>query len=813
MAAIPSRAAAPAMNDLISISSSVLPPSTRVVGFRGVEAISTPYEIEIFFSFSFQDTEADDFDLADMIGGKAVLTLDRATDRLPPFVFAGIFANVELLHELDGRALVRGLLVPKLWQLRLSTHSRIFTRMAVPDVIKSVLEENGLGSDDYELRLGNYEVEEHICQYRESDFDFLSRWMEREGIYYFFEHRPEGDRLIVCDDRSYPEDPIGEPVRYHPQLGRDHSAGASFRTFTCRHRTLPAKIKLKDYDYARPNLEVAGSARISTSGVGEVSLYGERFFTPAAGDRLARLRAEEMLARQVLYHAAGTRTHLRTGATFALDDHPRASFNARYLTIEAHHYGNQSGGSDAFKELIDLPHEDVYFVEITAIPAKTQFRAESRAPWPRIYGYENGIVDGALDSEYAQIDGQGRYSVKFNFDESSLKAGNASTFVRMMQPHGGGIEGFHFPLRKGTEVVFSFLGGDPDRPVISGVVPNALTPSPVTSGNHTKNVIQTGGRNRLELEDKSGQQRVTLSTPYSNTYLRMGAPNDEHELIVKTDDNTLLDAGKTFDLTVGQNGGGSWNCTVKDAWITHVQSGVHEFYVDASTSYTEVKGDTWLHVTDGNLFQDVDKGTMKTTVKGDTTTTVKTGNYTVSVDTANTKIDTKSGKTEILSKGDIVINSESGQITIDAKSGKMTIHAAQGIDIKSEGDISVSGAQKWYQYTTGDWFKFNSSSGISVTVGLTSDTKIGIANENFIGGKISTTLGGFAEFNAAYKFAMTAAVSMEYKFGAALCINAAAEVTAKVTAVKEVAAAIEHMPAWMGMSAVRYSLSGLHTLM
>src|SRR5262249_54570578 len=155
----------------------------------------------------------------------------------------------------------------------------------------------------------------------------------------------------------------------------------------------------------------------------------------------------------------------------------------------------------AFRSLLQMEHDDVYFVELTAIPEKTQFRAQSQTPWPRIYGYENGSVDGSADSEYAQIDDQGRYNVKFKFDESNLKSGKASTFVRMMQPHGGGIEGFHFPLRKGTEVVFSFLGGDPDRPVISGVVPNALTPSPVTSGNHTKNVIQTGGRNRFELED------------------------------------------------------------------------------------------------------------------------------------------------------------------------------------------------------------------------------------------------------------------------------------------------------------------------
>ena len=794
--------------DLVTISSSVLPETARVVGFRGTEALSRPYQIEIFLTVAQQAGE--EIDLNDAIGAKACLTIDRAADRIPPFHFAGILATVEILHAAEGRLLLRVVLVPRLWQLSLSKHSRIFTNQSIPDIIKSVLDENGV--TDVEIRLGSYESEEHVCQYRESDLDFISRWMEREGIFYFFEHDSSGEKLILCDATTYDDDPIGSPVRYFPQVGQDTTAGPSLRSFTCRHNILAAKVQLRDYDYIKPNLKVEGSAEVASNGAGEISLYGERFFTPAAGENLAKIRSEELRARQVVYHAIGTRLHLRPGYVFELEDHPVGSFNAKYLAMEVRHYGNQATGLTHFRELIQLDRDDVYTVELDAIPAKKQFRAECRTAWPRIYGFENGIVDGAAASEYAQIDDHGRYNVKFKFDESALRNGKASTFVRMMQPHGGGIEGFHFPLRKGTEVVLSFLGGDPDRPVISGVVPNVLTPSPVTRGNHTKNVIQTGGRNRLELEDKSGQQRVTLSTPYSNTYLRMGSSNDEHELIVKTDDNTLLDAGKNFDQTVGQNGGGSWDAKIKDNWVTHVQSGDHELWVDAGRSATTVKGDTLLRVVSGNHYVDVDAGVQETNVKGDTTLSVKSGNYTVNVDAKNTKIDTKAGTTEILSKGNVTIKSESGDITIDAVSGKMTINAKGGIDITSAGDISVKGAQKWYQYTAGDWAKFNSSSGISLTVGMTSDTKIGIANENFIGGKVSSTLGGFAEFNAAYKFAMTAAISMEYKFGASLCINAAAEVTAKATRVNGVAAAIENMPTWMGTSAVRFSLSGAHVL-
>src|SRR5690606_24419065 len=159
------------------------------------------------------------------------------------------------------------------------------------------------------------------------------------------------------------------------------------------------------------------------------------------------------------------------------------------------------GHDSGMKRWIDVSQEEVYRVEARAIDAQKQYRAPIKTPAPRVWGYENGVVDGEADSQYAQIDDTGRYKVKFHFDESDLKDGKASTYVRMMQPHGGGTEGFHFPLRKGTEVIFTFLGGDPDRPVIAGVVPNATTPSPVTEANHTKNILRTGSGSHLTIDD------------------------------------------------------------------------------------------------------------------------------------------------------------------------------------------------------------------------------------------------------------------------------------------------------------------------
>ena len=600
------------MRDLITFSSSGLPRPSRVVGFRGIEAVSRPYRFEVYLQFHSDDG---DIDFAEAVGDPASLVIDRESDDIPPFVLAGVLGDVDLVHEYGGRALVRVVLVPRFGRLALSRHSRIFTQKSAPDAIRAVLDDNGLAGS-YEFRLTqSYEVEEHIGQYRESDFDFVSRWLEREGIYYFFEHSEGGEKVVFCDDKSYPAEGMGKPVRYSPQTGEDRSAGASFRSFSLNHGSMPAEVKLRDYDYSRPKFDMSGSAPVSAKGAGKVSLYGERFFSPDTGARLAKIRSEEFLTRKSIARATGTRMHLRAGHTFDLEEHPRARFNTKYLAIEVHHQGNQAAGDLHLKELIGLEHEDTYFVEVAAIPATTQFRPESRTPWPRIYGFENGIVDGGGESEYAQIDEYGRYLVKFNFDENDSPSGSGSTYVRMMQPHGGSVEGFHFPLRNGTEVVLSFLGGDPDRPVISGVVPNVLTPSPVTSGNHTKNVIQTGGRNRLELEDLAGSQRVTLSTPYSNSYIRMGAPNDGHEFIAKTDDNGLIGIGKNLDTNVGQN----WNITVAENMEAKVEGNIEMTAVgDAkleSENKVEIERTNKLSIT-GGATMDIKGGVYSEFVGG-----------------------------------------------------------------------------------------------------------------------------------------------------------------------------------------------------
>lgn len=697
------------MADVYTVRSASLPDSTRVIGFRGTEALSRPYFFEVFLQIN--GPEAHEFDLADAVGAKAAIVASRDDDR-PPFVFSGIFSEVSLVHEIEERAVLRAVLVPQLWRLSQTFHSCIYTQQSITDIIEAVLQDGGLTTSDYALRLsGQYKPEEHVCQYRESHLDFISRWMEREGLYYFFEHAEEGEKLVITDSKSFHNDLAPGPIRYFPQSGKDSTAGEHLQTFACRQRQLPASVRFKDHDYNKPTLDVSGSAAVSKTGLGEISLHGSRLFTPDAAKRMATLRAETLQSSERLFTASGTAFYLRPGCTFSLTDHPRAAFDTSYLAIEVEHHANQLAGSKDLREMTGLDTDEVYRVDVTAIPANIQFRAEEKTAWPRIYGTEHGVIDGEADSEYAQIDDHGRYAVRFAFDESDLKDGKASTWVRMMQPHGGGIEGWHFPLRKATEVLFTFLGGDPDRPVIAGVVPNALTPSPVTRGNHTRNVIQTGGRNRVEMEDKAGYERITISTPHANTMLRMGSPNDQHELIVTTDQNALIQTGGNFDVSV----------------TGHKTEGVAR---DVEETYLAIKKET------------VPNGPVLETYLGPHETTV------------HTKRKQDYAQQDKLVKG--LFKETIGIHNVTITGGGRTEDITGGLTQTVHGEATTHVTGNWIRTIDGSLTEkvngavnhLKMANTALVTIGAATDTYIGVKNSNFVGGELRVSVGQFVAIKA-----------------------------------------------------------------
>ncbi|MBW2456964.1 MAG: type VI secretion system tip protein VgrG [Deltaproteobacteria bacterium] len=586
-------------NNIFTVASPALPPSAQVLCFRGTEGLSRPYR----FAIGIQIGSDKEVDLLTPVGTRATLAVQLDGD-VHPYQFHGVVAAFELVHEWQGQAAYRLLLVPTFWRTTLTKHSRVFIDQAIPEIIEQVLKSSGLSVADYELKLaGSYEPHDFVAQYKESNFAFISRWLEREGMYYFFEQGEQREKLVITDAKGFHPFQPGAPARYVPLTGDDDvMAQQAFDSFIGKHQAVPSKVELIDYDYCHPDVDVLGQADVAAGIGGEISLFGENIDTPAQGTRYARLRAEEILARRVLFAASGRMFHLRPGYKFTLEEHPRPAFNDGYLTTELLHDGNQGVSSKQLKQLFDIRYDDEYRCAATAIRADVQYRAKRSTPWPRIDGYEGAVVCGPATSEYSQIDEQGRYHVRVKFDESDLDDGTASAWVRMLQPHGGTTEGFHFPLRKNTEVLLFFQGGDPDQPVIAGVVPNMVTPSPVQTSNHTRNVIQTGGSNLIELEDQGGSQHIFTSTPVENTYVHLGAPKGVDHLELHTDGN----AGFFY--------GGNWTVRVDGHQEETIEQTVDKTFND--TYSHQVVGDHTHKITEGNFDVDVESGWHKGHVKG-----------------------------------------------------------------------------------------------------------------------------------------------------------------------------------------------------
>jgi len=505
--------------DIFGLTCSALN-TAQLVGFQGREQISQPYEFELYFTVPLGT------DAKSAVGARASLTVNRDED---PLAWHGIIVGVRMVHQVAERVLYRALLVPRLWLLRHSWRSNVFTGRSIKDFLTDTLTDGGLTENEFRFDIddGKYRKEEFVAQYRETHLDFFHRWLEREGLYYYFEHEAVdngNEVLVIVDDRrSHEPFPGGGRARYYPLTGDDSSAREALTDLQCDYNWLPASVTIADFNYNNPSASVIGEKPVTTNGLGKIREYGYRVFDANEAARLAEVRAQSIGCREVTLRAHGSVFGLRTGYELAIDDKP-SEIAESWLAIEVRHCGSLSAASAAVRQLIGIDGDQTYRVEVRAIPSEQQYRRPQDTPWPRIYGFENAIVDGAADSPYAQLDEHGRYLVRFEFDDSDLIDGQASTWVRMLQPHGGGVEGWHFPLRKNTEVMVGFLGGDPDRPFIAGVVPNSHTPSPVSSNNHTFNIILTGGNNQIDLEDLEGKQHIHVHTPTHATRLWMGGP-------------------------------------------------------------------------------------------------------------------------------------------------------------------------------------------------------------------------------------------------------------------------------------------------
>lgn len=504
-----------------------------VAAFTGHDRLSAPYRFEL-------DLRSDraDLDGAALLGADCWLAIQQPTllagsgkRGVQLLKIHGVLASFEQ-HVRDDEAVhYRAVLVPHLWRLSLTRQSRIFQEMSVQDIVTEVLAKHGITDHEFNQCDKGKTVREHVVQYRESDLDFINRLLEHVGIFYCIEHSDKGSKIVFG---SCPEScrklPGSNGLTFRPHVGTADSRliADSVQKLAILHQPVPEKVVVGDWNYRTPDDPLFSEHAVDAPAVfGSQYEHGDHFKDDDEGQELATVRAEELAWRKLVYHGTSDARGLRAGVVFTLSEHYRGDANIDHLVVEIRHQGSQG--------LIDAESgeamEATYSNDFTSIPAAVPFRPSRTTPKPVIPGTITARVDAAGDGQYAELDDQGRYKLKFAFDRSEEKDGKASRYVRMAQPYAGDDMGMHFPLHKGTEVLVTHVNGDPDRPVIASAVPNPQTGSKVTGSNQSQSMIRTGGGNSVTMEDTAGAEGFNVNATYDYS----------------------LNAGNNSSVTIGNN--------------------------------------------------------------------------------------------------------------------------------------------------------------------------------------------------------------------------------------------------------------------
>ncbi len=473
-----------------------------VASLHGHEAISQVYEFELALA---TPTPLEHAEFDGMFKHPAAITLSPD----PARKIHGVIRAVESVPQPQAHQVGYVVtLVPRLWYLSQSTRSRVFLNLTVPDVIKRVLTEAGLESGtDYDVRCtGRHPSRSFIVQFEETDLDFLQRWMEHEGIFYYFTHEGDVEKLVVADASTVFENLSDQAtVTYAPAGGTTDLSG-SIQDLRVRTQVIPRKLYVRDYDTDRPDHVVQNDSAVPVdipgwpsdrTGHGLQVLYGENVPDGAEATRVARLRAEESRGQKVRYDLAVDVRGLHPGHKLTVADHFVEALNQEYVLLSARHEVEQEGitqGSETGRV--------GYHIRCEAITSATVYRPPVVTPRPRVRGVINATVDGNDPKQNAHIDDHGRYRLVLPFDTVAKgREAKATIPVRMAQPYAGPGYGMHFPLHQGAEVLVAFIDGDPDRPVIVGSLPNPQMASPITAPRTTRGAIYTRSQVRIEYDD------------------------------------------------------------------------------------------------------------------------------------------------------------------------------------------------------------------------------------------------------------------------------------------------------------------------
>jgi type VI secretion system secreted protein VgrG len=409
----------------------------------------------------------------------------------------------------------RATIAPALWLLSRSQDCKIFQKKKLPDIVKEVCRERGC-TDIRDSMSATYEEFEYTVQYRESDFNFVSRLMQREGIYYYFEHEENKHTLVLVDSSS------GHPTSGAPELpfrGKDDTFTEEeepILEWRIRKQVKPVEFQTDDYDFEKPTNDLFAKNKIAKKhgyAKGVVYDYPGRYLKTAQGNTYAKINAERLQATHEVFTGKTICQKVRAGQVFKLKEHNRPEQNREYLVIASRVTVNpETLGRSAAEQR----GTNVYDCEFTAIDLQVPFRPDRTAAQPVVHGPQTAVVVGPQNEEI-HTDKYGRIKVQFHWDRVGQKDENSSCFIRVVSTWAGKKWGFIQIPRIGQEVMVEFLEGDPDRPIVTGVVYNAdLMPPYDLPANATQSGLKTQSTkkgtaenfNELRFEDKKGEEHI-----------------------------------------------------------------------------------------------------------------------------------------------------------------------------------------------------------------------------------------------------------------------------------------------------------------
>jgi type VI secretion system secreted protein VgrG len=449
----------------------------------------------------------------------------------------------------------RAEIVPWLWFLTRHADCRIFQNKTITDIIKEVFADRGFAT--FEDRTETPTPQREYCvQYRETDFNFVSRLMEQYGMFYFFEHTDSQHTLVLADSSQVHRPcPNQSTVSFREAgpggLPEDEDVITGWRL---EQEVRPGKYALTDYNFETPSTSLQGnlstSNEVAQNTKYEVFDYPGIYSTSSQGEQIVKLRMEEEEALVTVAAGNGTCRTFLPGYRFTLKDHSRRDMNKPYILTEVRH---SASVGDSYVSGDDSAV--TYSNTFVAIPADTIFRPQRLTPQPLVQGPQTAVVVGPGGSEI-YVDNYSRVKVQFFWDRQGKNDAQSSCWIRVSQPWAGKQWGFIAIPRIGQEVIVDFLEGDPDRPIITGRVYNADQMPPYTlPDNETQTGIKTrsskgGGSanyNELRFEDKMGSEEFFA---HAEKNLTTEVENDEKRT-VGNDRSTTIQHDDT--LTVQNN--------------------------------------------------------------------------------------------------------------------------------------------------------------------------------------------------------------------------------------------------------------------